>query len=244
MRKTCIKEREAKDMKITELKIKENISPDVIAEAIEYIANSCFISGTYNPYYRSFAEKMAIVQFFLDGIEFEEGDSLFVICELEEVKKLIDKFYGDKRFKEQAALMEVINSNVDEVVDFKKQRLIHGADAIESIANTIGVFGNFVSDLDIALGNLAKLDLSNINKEEMEKVTNIINRLNDSGVELNAETVSQVIKDAVNYDIDKASQEIIDAKNKEIEELKRRNAKLEKEHNARNVLAYKKEVDE
>ena len=72
-------------MKITELKIKENIAPDVVAEVIEYISNACFVSGTYNPYYQSFAERMAIVQYFLDGIEFEDGDSLFVICELDMV---------------------------------------------------------------------------------------------------------------------------------------------------------------
>ena len=54
-------------MKITELKIKENITPDLIAQAIEYISNSCFIGGTYNPYYMSFTERLAIVQYFLDG---------------------------------------------------------------------------------------------------------------------------------------------------------------------------------
>ena len=55
--------------------------------------------------------------------------------------------------------------------------------------------------------------------------------------------MAKALKEAVNFDIDKASQEIIDAKNKQIEELKERNALLEKEHNARNVLAFKKEVD-
>ena len=53
-------------MKITELKVKENITPDVIAQAIEYISNSCFINGSYNPYFRGFTEKMAIVQVFLE----------------------------------------------------------------------------------------------------------------------------------------------------------------------------------
>lgn len=230
-------------MKITELKVKENITPDVIAEAIEYIANSCFIGGTYNPYYQQFAERIAIVQFFLDGIEFEENDSLFVISELDDVKKIINKFYSDKRFSEEAMIMSVIKENVKEVVEFKKQRLIHGADAIEAIANTVSVFGNFVADLDIALGNLVKLDLSNISKEDIENVSNIINKLSDSNTELNIETISKIIKDAVNFDTDKASQEIIDAKNKQIEELSKRNKELEREHNARNVLAFKKEDD-
>lgn len=230
-------------MKITELGIKENIAPDIIAEVIEYISNSCFIGGTYNPYYQSFAERMAIVQYFLDGIEFEDGDSLFVICELDNVKKLINKFYGDERFSEQAKLMKVIRENVKEVVDYKKQRMIHGADALETIAKAVDKFDNYISDLGVVLENLAKLDWSNINKEDMEFSRAIIQKIASSDFELNEQTLAKVIKDAANFDVDKASQEIIDAKNKQIEELQKRNALLEKEHNARNVLAFKKEVD-
>ena len=230
-------------MKITELKIKENIAPDVVAEVIEYISNACFVSGTYNPYYQSFAERMAIVQYFLDGIEFEDGDSLFVICELDDVKKLINKFYGDERFSEQAKLMNIIRENVKEVVDYKKQRMIHGADALETIAKAVDKFDNYISDLGVVLENLAKLDWSNINKEDMEFSRAIIQKIASSDFELNEQTLAKVIKDAANFDVDKASQEIIDAKNKQIEELQKRNALLEKEHNARNVLAFKKEVD-
>ena len=230
-------------MKITELSIKENIAPDIIAEVIEYISNSCFIGGTYNPYYQSFAERMAIVQYFLDGIEFEDGDSLFVICELDDVKKLINKFYGDERFSEQAKLMKAIRENVKEVVDYKKQRMIHGADALETIAKAVDKFDNYISDLGVVLENLAKLDWSNINKEDMEFSRAIIQKIASSDFELNEQTLAKVIKDAADFDIDKASQEIIDAKNKQIEELQKRNALLEKEHNARNVLAFKKEVD-
>lgn len=230
-------------MQITELKIKENITPDLIAQAIEYISNSCFIGGTYNPYYIGFTERLAIVQYFLDGIEFEEGDSLFVISELDEVNNLVKKFYGDKRFSEQAALMEEIRENVKEVVEFKKQRLIHGADAIESIAKNIeditgrlNEFGNFIGNLDVALGNLVNLDLSGVNKEDVENARKLAEKFANGDM-------AKVLKEAANFDIDKASQEIIDAKNAEIEDLKKRNAVLEREHNVRNVLAFKKEVD-
>ena len=230
-------------MKITELKVKENITPDIIAEAIEYISNSCFIGGTYNPYYRGFSEKMAIAQFFLDGIEFEDGDSLFVICELDDVKKLTAKFYGDKRINEYSPIMEVVNRNVDEVVEFKKQRLIHGADAIESIAKNVeditgrlNEFGNFISDLDVALGNILKLDFNAINKEDVENARKLADKFANGDM-------AKALKEAANFDIAKASQEVIDAKNEQIKELQKRNAELEREHNARNVLAFKKDVD-
>lgn len=224
-------------MKITELKIKENISPDIIAEAIEFISNACFVNGAYNPYYQSFAERMAIAQFFLDGIEFEDGDSLFVICELDDIKKLINKFYGDDRFSEQTKLMNIVKENVKEVVDYKKQRMIHGADAIELIAKRIDDFGKFINDLDVALGNLVNLDLSSMTAEDIANGRKLVEKM------ANGNAV-QVLKEAANFDIDKASQEIIDAKNKQIEELNKRNAELEMKYNARNVLAFKKESDE
>ena len=230
-------------MKITELKVKENITPDIIAEAIEYISNSCFIGGTYNPYYRSFSEKMAIVQFFLDGIEFEDGDSLFKVCELDDVKKLIAKFYGDKRINGYSPIMEVVNHNVDDIVEFRKQRLIHGVDAIESIAKNIeditgrlNEFGNFIGDLDVALGNILKLDFNAINEEDIENARKLADKFANGDM-------AKALKEAANFDIDKASQEVIDAKNEQIKELQKRNAELEREHNARNVLAFKKEVD-
>ena len=230
-------------MKITELKVKENITPDIIAEAIEYISNSYFVGGTYNPYYRNFTEKIAIVQFFLDGIEFEDGDSLFAICELDDVKKLIAKFYGDKRINEYSPIMEVVNHNVDEIVEFRKQRLIHGVDAIESIAKNIeditgrlNEFGNFIGDLDVALGNLLKIDFDAINKEDIENARKLADKFANGDM-------AKALREAANFDIDKASQEVIEAKNEQIKELQRRNAELEREHNARNVLAFKKEVD-
>lgn len=230
-------------MKITELKVKENITPDIIAEAIEYISNSCFVGGTYNPYYRSFSEKMAIVQFFLDGIEFEDGDSLFAICELDDVKKLIAKFYGDKRINEYSPIMDTVNHNVDEIVEFKKQRLIHGIDAIEGIAKNIkdiagrlNEFGNFIGDLDVALGNILKLDFNAINEEDVENARKLADKFANGDM-------AKALKEAANFDIDKASQEVIDAKNEQIKELQKRNAELEREHNARNVLAFKKEDD-
>lgn len=230
-------------MKFTELKIKENITPDVITQAIEYISNSCFIGGTYNPYYMGFTERLAIVQYFLDGIEFEEGDSLFVISELDDVKNLVKKFYGDKRFSEQAALMEEVRENVKEVVEFKKQRMIHGADAIESIAKNLeditgrlNEFGNFIGNLDVALGNLVNLDLSAVNKEDVENARKLAEKFANGDM-------ANALKEAANFDIDKASQEIIDAKNEQIKKLEERNTELEREHNARNVLAFKKEDD-
>ena len=223
-------------MNITELKIKENVEPDVVAEAIEFIASSCFVNGGYNPYYQSFAERMAVVRYFLDGIEFDENDSLFVISEIDDVKKLVNRFFTDEKFSDSAKLMKVVRSNAEKIIEFRKERLIHGADALELIATRIDEVGKFINDLDIALGNLVNLDLSNMTQEDIENGRKLVEKMANGDV-------VQVLKEAANFDIDGATQEIIDAKNKQIEELKKRNDELEKEHNARNVLVFKKEDD-
>lgn len=200
-------------MNITELKIKETIEPDVIAEAIEFIASSCFVNGGYNPYYQSFAERMAVVRYFLDGIEFDENDSLFVISEIDEVKKLINRFFTDEKFSNSAKLMNVVRSNAEKIIEFRKERLIHGADALELIATRIDEIGKFINDLDIALGNLVNLDLSNMTQEDIENGRKLVEKM------VNGDVV-QVLKEAANFDIDGATQEIIDAKNAEIKRLK------------------------
>ena len=80
------------------------------------------------------------------------------------------------------------------------------------------------------------LDLSAVNKEDVENARKLAEKFANGDM-------AKALKEAANFDVDKASQEIIDAKNAEIEELKKRNALLEREHNARNVLAFKKEDD-
>ncbi len=200
-------------MNITELKIKENVEPEVIAEAIEFIANSCFVNGSYNPYYQSFAERMAVVRYFLDGIEFDENDSLFIISEIDEIKKLVNRFFVDEKFSDSARLMSVVKSNAEKIIEFRKERLIHGADALELIANRIDEFGKFISDLDVALGNLVNLDLSSMTQDDIENGRKLVEKMANGDV-------VQVLKEAANFDIDGATQEIIDAKNAEIEKLK------------------------
>lgn len=202
-------------MKITELKVKENITPEDIANAIDFISDSCFVGGNYNPYYKLFAEKIAVMRFFLDGIEYEDGDSWFEMVENEDIKKLICKFFGDARYKDEAKLMAVVNDNTKEVIEFRKQRLIHGADAIEHIAMAVDKFKDFINDLDNALGVLANIDIDSISEDDIKTAHLYAEKIKDG-------TLVQALKDAAKYDIDKATQDIIDAKNAEIIELKNR----------------------
>lgn len=220
-------------MIITELKVKENITSEDIAEAIEFIANSCFINGNYNPYYRTFSEKIAIMRFFLDGIQYEDGDSWLEMSGNNDIERLINTFYGDPRFKEQAKVMSIVNENATEVIEFRKQKLIHGAGALEYIASAIGEFKSFINDLDVALGNLIHLDLDNMTPEDIKNAQKLVNKMANGNI-------VETLKEAANFNIDKAAQEIIDAKNAEIENLRKQLADKEK---SADVITFKKESD-
>ena len=65
-------------------------------------------------------------------------------------------------------------------------------------------------------------------------------KLKESGFEINAENLTKIVKDAAAFNIDKASQDIIDAKNEQIKKLQEENRELKKvkgNFSARNVMA-------
>lgn len=208
-------------MVLDNVRIKENITPEEIGGAIEFIANSCFVNGTYNPYYQSFAERIAVVTFFLDGITFEDNDSPYFVSELDDVKQLVNKFLADPKYSKdnETVIMATVRKNVEQVIDFKKQRLIHGADAIEYIASTCKSVKDLADYMAKTISNIANIDISSITQEDIEMARELVMKLNNSGIELTTENISKIIKDAVAFDSDKASQEIIDAKNQQIKEL-------------------------
>lgn len=231
-------------MKINEVSIKNNIDEYSIFEAIELISSSYFNGSEYQPYYAPYAEKIAIIKYFIDGIEFEEGESIYSAYSIDEVKSVVDRFYADPRFSDGAKIMQTIKESVKERVEYKKDRLIHGADALETIASAMNKFELFINDLDSALGTFINLDFSNINQVDIENARDLIKKLNDAGTVLDKETISKVIKDAANYDIDKATADIIDSKNKEIEKLREENNKLKSAETEKNVLVFRKNGDD
>ena len=230
-------------MKVENLKVKENIGADEIVGAIEYISNACFANGGYNPYFLQYGQRMAIFNFFIEGVELEEGDTIFNAINHPDIKRLISKFFGDVRVSKEAVIMNDVMTNAKEVIEFKKQRLIHGADAIEYIATAINRIDKYVGDLDTALGNLVNFDWSSINAEDIEVSRDILKKLKESGIELSMDTIADIIKKAAHFDVDKASQEIIDAKNAQIIELEKKTKKLEEQLGEIIAESAKKEDD-
>ena len=65
-------------------------------------------------------------------------------------------------------------------------------------------------------------------------------KLKESGFEINAENLTKIVKDAAAFNIDKASQDIIDVKNEQIKKLQEENRELKKVqtmYEARNVMS-------
>ena len=94
-------------MKKENMKIKEIITFEDKANAIEYICNSLFDFGEngeitdYSPYYIEPAQVCAIMNYFVEGIEFEDGESVYDVAIADkEVKSVFhQEYYNSKKSK-------------------------------------------------------------------------------------------------------------------------------------------------
>lgn len=231
-------------------KIKENISMLDQINAIKSIVSSCFteLNGTieYTPYYQRTAEFNAIAMNFLEGITFEDKDSVFAVENDKEIFDLVKKFYYN--IEEQAEneneenyeyinIMNFVESNVTKIVEFEKSKIIHRNEKLEDkialgieSVEKISYFFEVIAD---ALYNFSKIDLKTLKPENIELIKDVLLKLKDS--DMTEESISNIIKNAVGFDMDKATQDIIDEKNKQIVELQ----KYKELYEARNVIADK-----
>lgn len=123
-------------MKKNNPRIKEQIMVRDEIHAIEHIADSCFTGGgnyrKYTPYYTTVGETEAIVKFFLEGVEFDDGENIYEIAMNDfHLRPLVDSFYirseKDKRNPSDHQLIfgRVMNY-VTDIVNYKqKENLVH-----------------------------------------------------------------------------------------------------------------------
>lgn len=193
-------------MKKDNARIKANITMIDKINAIKYIVSSYFTDGEYTPYYSEMAQNIAAVTYFMEGIEFEESDDIYSsIIQDEEVLNIVTDIISDEE-------MSFVMKNVEDKVDFLKQQIIHKHADMDKIIE----FCNVVID---SLDNFSKLNINQMKPEDMDNAMKVINKLAEK--DFTAEDLSNVLKDAVGFNMDKATEEIIDAKNAEIRELKK-----------------------
>ena len=77
-------------MKKGKIEIKKNISMVDKVNAINLIVSSYFTNGEYTPYYSDMAQVMAVITYFVEGIEFEEGKDIYdVVMQDEELNDMV-----------------------------------------------------------------------------------------------------------------------------------------------------------
>ena len=201
-------------MKKGKIEIKKNISIVDKVNAINLIVSSYFTDGEYTPYYSKMAEVMAVVTYFIEGIEFEEGEDIYdAVTQDEELNDMVH----DILFEDD---MIFVKDNAKDKVEFLKQKIIHSHADMDKIIEACNVI------ID-SLENFSKLNIKEMKKEDMQNASIVLEKL-ASNNNLTPEVISNVLKDAVGFKMDEATEEILDSKNEQIRGLKEENKELRK----------------
>ena len=201
-------------MKKGKIEIKKNISIVDKVNAINLIVSSYFTDGEYTPYYSDMAQVMAVITYFIEGIEFEEGEDIYdAVMQDEELNDMVH----DILFEDD---MIFVKDNAKDKVEFLKQKIIHSHADMDKIIEACNVI------ID-SLENFSKLNIKEMKKEDMQNASIVLEKL-ASNNNLTPEVISNVLKDAVGFKMDEATEEILDSKNEQIRGLKEENKELKK----------------
>ena len=221
-------------MKKDNVRVKSDITIVDEITAIESMVSYYFTDNEYTPYYVDMAKVTVIAENFLDGVEFESEDYIYqLVMENDDIYECVKKFLEiptsqDKENVDCYARMEKIMKQVEDVVEFKKQKLIHNSDAFA-----------IVGDMCLAVKDI--LDKYEKNNEIAQK---FISDLQESGI--NEETLTNAVRNAADQfkmsesDVIEGQRQRIaeqqtqlQEKETEIQDLR----KWKREHMARNVKA-------
>lgn len=218
------------------MRIKESITLVDKVNAIETIVSFYFMNGDYTPYYKDEGEISAVIRNFIDGVEFEKGESVFAAYyNDEDLRKLVNVFilkpvFEDTDDEEEKKtqdsirecydMMEIIREYVADKVEFEKQKYLHANPDLDKIV----MAADAIID---SFENFSRMNFEILTPENLEKAQRIFNKISESRFEFTAENIINVIKDASSFNMDEATKEIVDAKNSEIRELKEKIKKLE-----------------
>lgn len=205
-------------MKKDNVRVKSDITIVDEITAIESMVSYYFTDNEYTPYYADMAKVTVIADNFLDGVEFESEDYIYqLVMENDDIYECVKKFLEiptsqDKESVDCYVRMEKIMKQVDDVVEFKKQKLIHNSDAFAIVGDMCLV----VKDI---LDNYAK------NNEIAQK---FISDLQESGI--TEETLTNAVRNAADQ-FKMPENEIIEGQRKRIAEqqvqLQEQQAKIE-----------------
>lgn len=162
-------------MKKENVKIKSNITIVDEISTIQSIVEYYFTDGEYTPYYADMAKTTAVAQNFLDGVEFEAEDYVYeCVMTNDDLYKCVNKFLVPSTIKSDAQYynrMERIMKQVEDIVEFKKQKLIHNTDAFGIVGDMCmalkDIVDQYVQNTELAKGFMEDLKESGITEETL-----------------------------------------------------------------------------
>lgn len=221
-------------MRKNNVKIKDNITIVDEISAIQSIVEYYFTDNEYTPYYADMAKTTAVAQNFLDGVEFEAEDYVYeCVMTNDDLYKCVNKFLVSSAIKSDAQYynrMERVMNQVEDIVEFKKQKLIHNTDAFSIVGDMCmavkDILDNYIQNTELAQGFIEDLKTSGITEETLTNaVRNAANKFQMPESDV-IEGQRQRIAE---------QQEQLQEKETEIQDLR----KWKREHMARNVKAVK-----
>lgn len=225
-------------MKKDNVRVKSDITIVDEITAIESMVAYYFTDNEYTPYYADMAKVTVIAENFLDGVEFESEDYVYqLVMENDDIYECVKKFLEiptsqDKENVDCYVRMEKIMKQVDDVVEFKKQKLIHNSDAFAIVGDMCLVvkdmLDNYTKNSEIAQKFISDLQESGINEETL---TNAVRNAADQF----KIPESEIIEGQRQRIAEQQTQ--LQEKETEIQDLR----KWKREHMARNVKAVKGE---
>ncbi len=212
-------------MKKENMRIKENIRLIDQISAINDIVDYYFIDNKYVPYYADIARVEAIVNNFIEGVTFDEDEYIYdCVMNDKELSELVHRFYFNDSKPDVAAkkknqenkkyldIMAYVAVNVNEIIEVRKQEMIHCTNEKRNFLNGLT---EFIVDIDSSISNFANLDLTKLTPDVVETATKIMNQLKDK--EITPDLVSDVIKNAIDFKVPET--EIYEGQRKQIGNL-------------------------
>lgn len=189
-------------MKKENMRIKENITISDKINVINYIIDYYFTDGEYTPYYAGIAKIEAIALFFINGVEFDGDEYVYECVENdEELKKLVRKFCYDiangsvaKKHntdnRKYIDIMKFVIENVNEKLEFEKQKRIHCTDEKNRMMKDIDDVMEELVELAKNIKYAAKPVIEN--PEFTTQAVGVLKKLNGADV-LNRDTFIDIV---------------------------------------------------
>lgn len=190
-------------MKKKNIRIKNNItSIDQIA-AIDMVVNSAFTDGKYTPFFVRKTLIESIVVHFIDGIEFDENESIYDAVFLDkEILDLVGKFFATEGMadedKEKNAeyinIQEFVAENAMSIIEFEKEKVLNCTNSKERLYQDINDIASSITEIAKNIVNAAKPMVQN--PENISLMTSVLKKMDSFDV-INESALSKIGLDII-----------------------------------------------